>query len=113
MKIALPAFVIALSGCASQPSSPPPAEVRPVGQSQLAPKAAAICIAQKWITNSGRSTVIQHVFANDTAFDVFVPGQEPPYGSAALVRPAPSGTGSAVGFRGSAPDVTGAIGQCA
>jgi hypothetical protein len=75
------------------------------------PKAAALCIAQKWITNTRRTTAIRHVYANDTAFDVFVPGEQPPYGSAALVRPAPSGTGSAVSFRGSAPDVTGAIGQ--
>jgi hypothetical protein len=113
MKLALSALVIAVSGCASQPSSPPPLEVRPVGQSQLAPKAAAICIAQKWIASSGQTAVIQYVYANETAFDVFVPGQQPPSGSAALVRPAPSGTGSAVSFRGPAVSADGAIGQCA
>ena len=117
MKLALAAMAIAVSGCASQPASPPPpplpADARPVGQSQLAPKAAAICIAQKWANSTGQTAYIQYVFANDTAFDVYPPGQQPPSGSAALIRPAPSGTGSAVGFRGPESTIGGAVGQCA
>lgn len=115
MKLAIAALVIAVSGCASQPSSPPPPPaVRPIGQSQLAPMAAATCVAQKWATSAGQTVYMQYVYANDTAFDVFVPGQQPPSGSAAIVRPATSGPGSMVGFRGpeTAVAVTGAVGQC-
>lgn len=111
MKLALAALVIAVSGCASKPP-PPPAPVSPVGQSQLAPKAATLCIMQKWATNSGQPVYAQYVFANDTAFDVFVPGQQPPSGSAALVRPAASGPGSTVSFRGVESSMTGITGQC-
>ncbi|RZL90901.1 MAG: hypothetical protein EOP82_14285 [Variovorax sp.] len=110
MKLALAALVIAVSGCASQP--PPPPAVSAVGPSQLAPKSAATCVAQKWATNSGQTVYMQHVFANDTAFDVYVPGQQPPTGSAALVRPATSGPGSMVSYRGDATNVTGPVGQC-
>jgi hypothetical protein len=110
MKLALAALVIAVSGCASQP--PPPAAVRPVGQSQLAPKAAATCVAQKWATSSGQTVYMQHVFANETAFDVYVPGQQPPAGSAALVRPSTSGPGSMVSYRGTETAASGAVGQC-
>ena len=122
MKLALATLVIAVSGCASQPSSPPPSAapgVRPVGQSQLAPKAAAMCIAQKWAGISGQPAQIQTVYANDTAFDVYVPGQPPLTGlaadgrlNAALVRPATSGPGSMVSFRGPEAPVTTAVGQC-
>lgn len=115
MKLVLPALVLAVSGCASQPTSSPsplPSEVRPVGQSQLPPKAAAACIAQKWATGTRQTVYTQYVYANDTAFDVFVPGQMPPSGSAAMVRPATNGSGSMVGFRGPETSVTGVIGQC-
>lgn len=112
MKLALAALVIAVSGCASKPPPPPAAPVSPVGQSQLAPKAAALCIMQKWATNSGQTVYAQYVFANDTAFDVFVPGQQPPSGSAALVRPAASGPGSMVSFRGVESSMAGITGQC-
>jgi hypothetical protein len=109
-------LVIALAGCASKPASPPPtalpSEVRPVGQSQLAPRAAATCIAQKWANSTRQTVYMQHVYANDTAFDVYVPGQQIPGGSAALVRPAPSGSGSTVGFRGPETAVGGAVGEC-
>jgi len=126
MKLALAsALVIAASGCASQIQSPPPSapasvQVQPVGQSQLAPRAAADCIAQKWMAMSNQPVQMQYVFANETAFDVFAPGQPPLTGTsadsslqAALVRPAPSGPGSMVSFRGTATPVSGAVGQCA
>src|SRR6478609_5320537 len=122
MKLALSALVVAVAGCASQPSSsPPPAgtSVRPVGQSSMAPRAAATCIAQKWQAMSGQPAQMQYVFANETAFDVFVPGQPPLTGGpsdsnlqAALVRPAPSGPGSMVAFRGTESPVAGTAGQC-
>jgi hypothetical protein len=117
VKLAFVTLVIAaVTGCASQPASPPPAPLpsgaRPVGQSQLAPRAAATCIAQKWANSSQQTVYMQYVFANETAFDVYVPGQQPPSGSAALVRPAPSGSGSAVGFRGAETADASAVGQC-
>jgi hypothetical protein len=116
LKTVLITLAIAVTGCASQPSSSPstplPSGVRPVGQSMLAPRAAATCIAQKWANSSQQTVYMQHVFANDTAFDVYVPGQQIPGGSAALVRPAPSGSGSAVFFRGAETADSGAIGQC-
>lgn len=74
--------------------------------------AAATCVAQKWATSAGQTVYMQYVYANDTAFDVFVPGQQPPDGSAALVRPAASGPGSMVSFRGPETAATGAVGQC-
>jgi len=120
MKLAVSALVLAVSGCASQapPTSSDPAG-RPVGQSQLEPKAAATCIAQKWANMSGKPVQMQYVFANETAFDVLVPGQSAPTGapsdnslSAALVRPAPSGPGSMVSFRGPESPASGTVGQC-
>ena len=78
-----------------------------------------MCIAQKWAGISGQPAQIQTVLANDTAFDVYVPGQPALTGAAvdgrlhaALVRPAPSGPGSMVGFRGPEAPVTSAVGQC-
>jgi hypothetical protein len=117
MKLALAAMAIAVSGCASQPATAPtpplPTDARPVGQSQLAPKVAATCIAQKWANSTGQTVYIEYVFANDTAFNVYAPGQQPPSGSGAFIRPAPSGTGSAVGFRGPESTIGGVVGQCA
>jgi hypothetical protein len=109
-KFSYAALVIAVAGCASHPPAAPPPPAQPVGQSHLVPKAAAICIAQKWATATGQTATIQYVFANETAFDVFVPGQQPPDGSAALVRE--GGAGSMVSFRGVAPTMTGPAGQC-
>ncbi|MDF3885658.1 hypothetical protein [Cupriavidus basilensis] len=110
MKYPLIALVIAVSGCASPP--PPPPDVHPVGQSHLAPKAAAQCIGTKWANSCGQQVYMQYVFANDTAFDVYVPGQQPPNGAAALVRQASGGPGSLLSFRGADSNATGAISQC-
>jgi len=115
MKLALAAVVVAVAGCASQTAPPPPA-FRAVGTSALAPKAAAACIALKWSANANSQPVwVQNVLANDTAYDVYAPTQQPPSGSAAVVRPGPSGVGSAVGFRGTDTStvVPGIVGQCA
>ncbi|CAN7775452.1 hypothetical protein LJR296_007651 [Cupriavidus necator] len=116
MKYPLIALIIAVSGCASPPPSQPPAKppsgVQPVGQSQLVPKAAANCIGGKWAASSGQQVFMQYMLANDQAFDVYVPGQQPPNGAAAVVRQASSGTGSWLGSRGVDSNATSAISQC-
>ncbi|CAN7320507.1 hypothetical protein [Paraburkholderia terricola] len=105
------ALTVAISACAAQP----PAGVQSVGQSQQAPKAVATCIAQKWADGSQQQVVSQDTLANDQAVDVYVPGQQPPNGAAAVVRPSYSGKGSWVGFRASgaaSSDATSAISAC-
>ncbi|CAG4888278.1 hypothetical protein [Paraburkholderia saeva] len=108
MKYPLIALVAALSACASQP----PSDVHPVGQSQNSPKTVAQCIAVKWANSSGQTVYSQYIYANETAFDVFVPGTPAPGGSAAIVRPSPTGTGSSVGFRGADSNASSSISQC-
>ena len=105
------ALTVAISACAAQP----PAGVQSVGQSQQPPKAVAQCIAQKWADSSQQQVVSQDTMANDQAMDVYVPGQQPPSGAAAVVRPAYSGSGTWVGFRsngGAGSNATGAITGC-
>jgi hypothetical protein len=105
------ALTVAISACAAQP----PAGVQSVGQSQQPPKAVATCIAQKWADGSQQQVVTQNTLANDQAMDVFVPGQQPPNGAAAVVRPSYSGKGTWVGFRangGAGGEATGAISGC-
>lgn len=105
------ALVVAVSAGAAQP----PAGVQSVGQSQQPPKAVAQCIAHKWADGSQQQVVSQDTMANDQAVDVYVPGQQPPSGAAAVVRPAYTGTGSWVGFRANGAagsDATGAISAC-
>jgi hypothetical protein len=105
------ALTVAISASAAQP----PAGVQSVGQSQQPPKAVAQCIAQKWADGSQQQVVSQDTLANDQAVDVYVPGQQPPNGAAAVVRPAYSGSGTWVGLRsngGAGSDATGAITGC-
>jgi hypothetical protein len=106
------ALTVAISACAAQP----PAGVQSVGQSQQPVKAVAQCIAQKWADGSQQQVVSQDTLANDQAIDVYVPGQQPPTGAAAVVRPAYSGSGTWVGFRSNggagSSDATGAISGC-
>jgi hypothetical protein len=108
MKYSLIALVVAVSACASQP----PSDVHPVGQSQQAPKVVAQCIAVKWASNSGQQVYMQYMLANEQAFDVYVPGQQPPNGAAAVVRQAAGGSGSSVGFRGADSNASSSINQC-
>src|SRR5579862_6294328 len=114
LKLASTALVFAVCGCASPPPSPPAANILPVGQSALSPSAAANCIAQKWANNAQTTVWIENVFANETAYNVYVPTQQPPTGSAALIRPGTGGTGSSVSFRGTDTGglVQGVAGQC-
>ncbi|GGD51582.1 hypothetical protein [Caballeronia grimmiae] len=105
------ALTVAISACAAQP----PAGVQQVGTSQKAPKAVAQCVAEKWAQKSQQQVISQDTLANDQALDVFVPGQQPPNGAAAVVRPSWSGPGSWVGFRAAGAagsDTTGDIQAC-
>jgi hypothetical protein len=110
----LPLIVLtaAISACAAQP----PAGVQSVGQSQQPPKVVATCIAQKWADGSQQQVVSQDTLANDQAVNVYVPGQQPPDGAAAVVRPSYTGPGSWVGFRGgngaTGSDATSSISAC-
>jgi hypothetical protein len=103
------ALTVAISACAAQPG------VSQVGTSQQPPKVVAQCIAQKWADKSQQQVVSQNTLANDMASDVYVPGQQPPSGAAALVRPSNAGAGTWVGFRtagGAGSDATGDIQGC-
>ncbi|WP_153100341.1 hypothetical protein [Paraburkholderia hayleyella] len=104
-------MTVAISACAGQP----PAGVQSVGQSQQSPKAVAQCVAQKWADKSRQQVILQDTLANDQGLDVFVPGQQPPNGAAAVVLPANNGKGSWVGFRANGAagsDTTGDISAC-
>jgi hypothetical protein len=105
------ALTVAISACAAQP----PAGVQSVGESQQPAKAVATCIAQKWADGTQQQVVTQNTLANDQAMDVYVPGQQPPNGAAAVVRPSYSGKGTWVGFRaggGAGGEAAGAISGC-
>ncbi|SAK57930.1 hypothetical protein AWB81_01668 [Caballeronia arationis] len=109
--LSLLAMTVAISACAAQP----PAGVQQVGTSQKAPKVVAQCISQKWADKSQQQVVSQNTLANDQALDVYVPGQQPPAGAAAVVRPNWTGPGSWVGFRASGAagsEATGDIQTC-
>lgn len=94
----LAATAAALSGCASQPMPP---SAQSIGESQQTVATVAPCIAQKWADKSQQQVVSQVVLANNQAMDVYVPGQQPPNGAAALVRPSWTGNSKTwVGFRG-------------
>lgn len=88
------ALPLILSACATQP----PVALTSVGQSARAPDDVAQCIAKTWADQTQQPITIQTAIANDVGVDVLLPGQ-PPYGSAAIVRPSRSGTGSWVGYR--------------
>jgi len=111
-------FIVALAsaaftGCAMSPYTPPPTQdTRAIGESKLAPKEAAQCIGGAWAQSSQQQVWMQYMLANDQAFDVYVPGQQPPSGSAAVVRKSPAGAGSWVGFRGTDSGGGGGISQC-
>lgn len=107
------ALSAALAACAA-PNVP--TGTQSVGTSQQPPYAVAQCIAQKWSDRSQQQVVSQTALANNQAVDVYMPGQQPPNGAAAIVRPAWSNTAKTwVGFRaggGAAGDTTGDISGC-
>ena len=88
---------IAVSACASQPVPP---SAQSLGESQQPVPAVSQCIAQKWADQSQQTVISQVIVANNQAMDVYVPGQQPPNGAAALVRPSWTGNSKTwVGFR--------------
>jgi hypothetical protein len=100
--------VVAVSACSQMPAG-----VQSVGQSQQPAPTVAQCIAKQWADASQTQVISQTTVANNVAMDVYAPGQQPPSGTAAVVRP--SGTGSWVGLRsGSAGGAqgTGSISTC-
>ncbi|AET89057.1 hypothetical protein BYI23_A012190 [Burkholderia sp. YI23] len=104
------ALTVAISACAAHPPA-----VQQVGTSQKAPNVVAQCVAQKWADKSQQQVVSQDTLAGDKAVDVYVPGQQPPNGAAAVVRPATTGAGTWVGFRASGAagsQATGDIQAC-
>jgi hypothetical protein len=108
--LALIALVTASSAFAQSPAG-----IQSVGQSQQAPQAVAQCIAKNWADKSQQQVISQATLANNMAVDVYVPGQQPPSGAAAVVRPANSGKGTWVGFRSGGAaggDATSAITAC-
>lgn len=103
----------ALGACASQA----PTGSQSIGTSQQPPATVAQCIAQKWADRSQQQVISQNLLANDQAIDVYVPGQQPPNGAAATVRPAWSSQGKTwVGYRagngGAGTDATSDISGC-
>ncbi|SAL79700.1 hypothetical protein [Caballeronia telluris] len=103
---------VAVSACASQPMPP---SAQPVGESQQPASTVAQCIAQKWANQSQQQVMPQVVLANNQAMDVYVPGQQPPNGAAALVRPSWTGNSKTwVGLRGGGGggNPSGDIGGC-
>jgi len=99
---------LAVAACAA----PAPDNIQSVGQSAHAPAAVAQCIALNWANSSGQTIYMQHVLANDQAFDVYAPGQQPPGGTAAVIRPASSGSGSSVGLRGGSSNAASSVNTC-
>ena len=104
---------VALAACVNQPI---PEGAQSVGTSQQPPAAVAQCIAKKWADRSQQQVISQTMLADNRAVDVYVPGQRPPDGAAATVRPAWSQTAKTwVGFRaggGAGADATSDISGC-
>jgi hypothetical protein len=104
---------VALSACATQPMPP---GAQSVGESQHPVPAVAQCIAQKWADQSQQQVISQVIVANNQAMDVYVPGQQPPNGAAAVVRPSWTGNSRTwVGLRagsGGGSNMGGDIGGC-
>ncbi|CAB3795405.1 hypothetical protein LMG28688_04100 [Paraburkholderia caffeinitolerans] len=104
------AITATLAACANQPI---PNGAQSVGTSQQPPAAVAQCIAKKWADKSQQQVVQQSVLANDQAVDVYVPGQQPPNGAAATVRPAWNANAKTwVGMRGAGGDASSDISAC-
>lgn len=104
------AITATLAACANQPI---PSGTQSVGTSQQPPAAVAQCIAKKWADKSQQQVVQQSVLANDQAVDVYVPGQQPPNGAAATVRPAWNANAKTwVGMRGASGDASSDISAC-
>ncbi|TAM00455.1 MAG: hypothetical protein EPN70_22300 [Paraburkholderia sp.] len=118
MKYVCVIFVVAtLDACASQPL---PMSAESVGTSLHPSVAVAQCIAQKWADRSQQQVISQTMTADNQAIDVYMPGQRPPDGAAATVRPSWSPNNKTwVGYRAGSGanvangrDATSAITAC-
>ncbi|EDT37520.1 conserved hypothetical protein [Burkholderia ambifaria MEX-5] len=100
------ALTVAISAHAADPAA------QNVGQSQKSAQDVSACIAKTWADKSQQQVVSQNVLANGLATDVYVPGQQPPNGAAAMVRPSwQPGAKTWVGVRGDATSA-GDINAC-
>ncbi|MDN7903111.1 hypothetical protein QZM18_03100 [Burkholderia diffusa] len=100
------ALTVAISAHAADPA------VQNVGQSQKAAPDVSACIAKTWADKSQQQVISQNVLANGLATDVYAPGQQPPNGAAAMVRPSSKpGATTWVGVRGDAA-AAGDISAC-
>ncbi|MET3820555.1 hypothetical protein ACVK00_002151 [Burkholderia sp. PvR073] len=101
------ALTVAISAHAADPA------MQNVGQSQKSAQDVSACIAKTWADKSQQQVVSQNVLANGLATDVYVPGQQPPNGAAAMVRPSSKADAKTwVGVRGdaaSAGDITACL----
>jgi hypothetical protein len=89
------ALTVAISAHAAGPA------VQNVGQSQKPAQDVSACIAKTWADKSQQQVISQNVLANGLAADVYAPGQQPPNGAAAMVRPSwTAGAKTWVGVRG-------------
>lgn len=101
------ALTVAISAHAADPA------VQNVGQSQKAAPDVSACIAKTWADKSQQQVISQNVLANGLATDVYAPGQQPPNGAAAVVRPANAANAKTwVGFRGGDASSAGDINAC-
>lgn len=112
----LPLLIVTAATLTACATTPMPPGAQSVGESQQPVDAVAQCIAQKWANRSQQQVISQVIVANNQAMDVYVPGQQPPNGAAAVVRPSWSGHSRTwVGFRsgaGAGSDATGDINAC-
>ncbi|WP_185733405.1 hypothetical protein [Burkholderia sp. Bp8998] len=100
------ALTVAISAHAADPA------MQNVGQSQKSTQDVSACIAKTWADKSQQQVISQNVLANGLATDVYVPGQQPPNGAAAMVRPASKpGAKTWVAVRGDAA-AAGDINAC-
>jgi hypothetical protein len=112
----LPLLVVTAATLTACATTPMPPNAQAVGESQQPVAAVAQCIAKKWADRSQQQVISQTIIANNQAMDVYVPGQQPPNGAAAVVRPSWTGNSRTwVGFRsgsGAGGDATGDINAC-
>ena len=109
-------LVLAASVLGACAHPPVPVAAQSIGTSEQPSAAVAQCIARKWADRSQQPVVSQTMLANNQAVDVYLPGQPPPDGMAATVRPSWSPTNRTwVGYRAGASagaDATGDISAC-
>ncbi len=87
MKKLLPLIALTVAASAFAQQQQPQWTIQNIGQSQKPAPQVAACIAKSWADKSQQQVISQAVLANDMAMDVYVPGQQPPNGAAAIGAP--------------------------